>query len=211
MYRPAHFTEDDIEVLVALVRTAGFGHLVAVDDSGLTSTPLPLLISDDGKVIRGHLARPNQFWRIAPCQAIAIVPVSDTYISPTWFPSKAEHGRVVPTWNYEVVHAHGRLVAHDDPDWIAEQIRDLTDLNESGFASPWSIDDAPAGYIAKMAGGIVGVELIVDRLEGKRKLSQNRSDDDLAGTIANLIDSERRGASAIRDAMIDADGQPDAR
>ncbi len=205
MYRPAQFAEDDVGVLVGLIRSAGFGHLVVSTDSGLSSTPIPIIVSDDGRIVRGHLARPNPFWRLTPCSALLIVPVSDTYISPSWYPSKSEHGKVVPTWNYEVIHAHGQMVAHDDPAWVAQQIRDLTDLNESTFNKPWSIDDAPGDFIPQLARGIVGLELIVDRLEGKRKLSQNRSDEDLAGTIAHLTDSDRRGATAVRNAMIEAD------
>ena len=97
-------------------------------------------------------------WRAAPCSALLIVPVSDTYVSPSWYPSKAEHGKVVPTWNYEVVHVHGELVAHDDPVWVEQLVRDLTALNESRLSEPWSVDDAPADYIVQMVRGIVGVE-----------------------------------------------------
>jgi transcriptional regulator len=129
------------------------------------------------------------------------VPVSDTYISPSWYPSKAEHGKVVPTWNYEVVHIHGELVAHDDAGWVADQIATLTDTNEAGFERPWSVEDAPAEYVEQLRRGIVGVELIVDRLDGKRKLSQNRPEADVAGVVAALGASERRGAGDVAAAM----------
>ena len=186
---------------MALAREAGFGHLTVVNDGQLSSTPMPFLISDDASVLRGHLARPNPVWRAAPCRALLIVPLTDTYVSPSWYPSKAEHGKVVPTWNYEVVHIHGELVAHDDAVWVEQLVRDLTELNESRLAEPWSVDDAPRDYIDKMVGGIVGVELLVDSLVGKRKLSQNRPAADVAGIVAGLDTTRGRGSANIADAM----------
>ena len=172
-----------------MLRTAEFGHLVVTGPEGLTSTPVPFVISDDGSQVRAHLARPNQIWKQAPCDALLIVPVSDAYVSPSWYPSKAETGKVVPTWNYEVVHLHGRLIAHDDAEWTATMVRDLTDLHEASMPSPWSVDDAPADYIDKLMGGIVGIELEVSRIEAKRKLSQNKSESDRAGVIAGLANT----------------------
>jgi transcriptional regulator len=201
VYRPAQFAEDDPARIVALAREAGFGHLTVVDDGRLSSTPMPFLISDDGSIVRGHLARPNPVWRAAPCETLMIVPVTDAYVSPSWYPSKAEHGKVVPTWNYEIVHVHGRLVAHDDPVWVERLVRELTDLNESRLPEPWSVDDAPGDYIEKMVGGIVGVELLVDSLVGKRKLSQNRSAADVAGIVTGLDSTRGRGAASIAGVM----------
>lgn len=201
VYRPAAFAEDDPAAIVRLARSAKFGHVTVVDGDRLSSTPMPFLISDDGSVVRGHLARPNPVWRSAPCRALLIVPVTDAYVSPSWYPSKAEHGKVVPTWNYEVVHAHGELVAHDDPVWVEQLVRELTVDNESGLAQPWSVDDAPPDYIAQMVRGIVGVELLVDSLVGKRKLSQNRTAADTAGIVSGLDATRGRGAANIADAM----------
>ena len=201
MYRPAAFAEDDPAAIVGMAREAGFGHLTVLHDGRLSSTPMPFLIADDASVVRGHLARPNPVWRAAPCTALLIVPVTDTYVSPSWYPSKAEHGKVVPTWNYEVVHVHGELVAHDDPVWVEQLVRDLTELNESRLAEPWSVDDAPRDYIDKMVGGIVGVELLVDSLVGKRKLSQNRPAEDVEGILIGLDATRGRGAANIADAM----------
>jgi transcriptional regulator len=198
---PAAFIEDDPAAVVGLARVAGFGHLTVVERDRPRSTPMPFLISDDGTLVRGHLARPNPIWRAAPCRALLIVPVSDTYVSPSWYPSKAEHGKVVPTWNYELVHVHGELVAHDDPVWVEQLVRDLTDLNESRLARPWSVDDAPASYVEQMVRGIVGVELRVDAIEGKRKLSQNRPDEDALAVVAALEASDGRGAAAVAEAM----------
>ena len=165
------------------------------------STPMPFVITDDGAVLRGHLARPNPVWRTAPTDALMIVPVTDAYISPSWYPSKAEHGKVVPTWNYEIVHVHGQLTAHDDVVWVEQLVRDLTELNEAPLPEPWAVDDAPADYLEKMLRGIVGVELVVESRVGKRKLSQNRPTEDQAGIVAGLDATRGRGAARIADAM----------
>jgi transcriptional regulator len=201
VYRPVAFAEDNPLAIIELARQAGFGHLTVLNDGQLSSTPMPFLISDDASVVRGHLARPNPVWRAAPCSALLIVPVSDTYVSPSWYPSKAEHGKVVPTWNYEVVHVHGELVAHDDPVWVEQLVRDLTALNESRLSEPWSVDDAPPDYIVRMVRGIVGVELLVESLVGKRKLSQNRPASDAAGIVAGLDTTRGRGSVSIAAAM----------
>ena len=201
MYRPRHFAEDRVDVLVALARAAGFGHLVVASTDGLMSTPVPFVVDDEGSQVRAHLARPNELWRLAPCDGLLVVPVTDAYVTPSWYPGKAEHGKVVPTWNYEVVHLHGRLEARDDPEWIGRQIRDLTDRNESTMPSPWSVDDAPADFVDQTVRGIVGVELSVTRVEGKRKLSQNRSDPDRRAVIDGLETSDGAGAQRVADAM----------
>jgi transcriptional regulator len=206
MYLPRHFAEHSTGAAVELARSVGFGHLVVSGPDGLASTPMPFVISDDGLLLRGHLARPNDIWRLAPCEALFVVPVADAYISPSWYASKAQHGKVVPTWNYEVVHLHGRLVAHDDAGWTEAMVRDLTELNEAALPAPWSVDDAPADYLAQLMRGIVGVALEVTRVEAKRKLSQNKSADDVAGAIAGLARSPRPGADAVRHAMAQGDG-----
>ncbi len=200
MYLPRDFVEADDEVILSLVRLAGFGHLVCSTGGGLASTPLPFVVDDSIGSVRAHVARPNAIWRSAPCDALLIVPVSDAYVSPTWYPSKGVHGKVVPTWNYEVVHLHGRLEAHDDPAWVRRQIDDLTDLNEASMPSPWSSGDAPADYITALAKGIVGVELHVDRVAAKRKLSQNKSDDDRTGVIDGFR-SQNRAHRQVADSM----------
>jgi transcriptional regulator len=202
VYRVGAFAQDDPAAVTALARQAGFGHLtVAGADGRLLSTPMPFLISDDAATVRAHLARPNPVWRAAPCRALLIVPVSDAYVSPSWYPSKAEHGKVVPTWNYEVVHVHGALVAHDDPAWVEQLVRDLTDHHEQRLEAPWSVDDAPPDYVAQMVRGIVGIEIVIEELLGKRKLSQNRSAEDGAGVVAGLDGSGTRGATTVAAAM----------
>jgi transcriptional regulator len=173
VYVPRHFAVEDPDELLALVRASGFGHLV-VGAEGLDAVPVPFVIDDELHVVRAHVARPNPVWRAAPCDALLIVAGRDHYVSPGWYPSKAEHGKVVPTWNYEVVHLHGRLVAQDDAAWVARQIRDLTDVNEAAMDEPWSVDDPPDGYVDQLQRGVVGIELTVTRVEAKRKVSQNR-------------------------------------
>ena len=119
-------------------------------------------------------------------EALAIIQGADAYISPSWYASKAEHGRVVPTWNYSTAHVYGNLVVHDDPAWLAGQVRRLTDVNEAGFDHPWSVDDAPERYISGQLRAIVGLELVITRIEAKAKLSQNRPDADIDGVVAGL-------------------------
>ncbi|MEO6653117.1 MAG: FMN-binding negative transcriptional regulator [Ilumatobacteraceae bacterium] len=200
MFMPRHFEESDRAVAVAMARVAGFGHLVVTGNNGIESTPMPFLIDDDATVLRGHVARPNPIVGAAPCDALFVIPVSDAYVSPGWYPSKAEHGRVVPTWNYEVVHLHGRLAVHDEQ-WTDRMVRDLTAEHEAGMPSPWSVDDAPADYVAGLLRAIVGVSLEVTRVVAKRKLSQNKSSADLAGATDGLFTSGQRGASDVADAM----------
>jgi transcriptional regulator len=201
MYTPTHFAEDRDEVTLALLRAAGFGHLVVATAKGLDATPIPFVVDDDLTVVRAHVARPNPVWRLAPCDALLIVPVADAYVSPSWYASKAEHGKVVPTWNYEVVHVHGRLVAHDDGDWIRRQITDLTDTNESVLPEPWAVSDAPDDYIAATQRGVVGMELIVERVVAKRKMSQNRPESDVEGVLRGLADRGDGRSRAVIDGM----------
>ena len=202
MYQPLAFREERDDVVRGLVRTAGFGHLVVACDGALTSTPMPFVVDDELSTVRAHLARPNGVWRAAPCDVLLIVPVSDAYVSPGWYPSKVDDGRVVPTWNYEVVHLHGRLLAHDDADWVYRQITDLTDTNEASMTDRWAVTDAPDDHVAKLLRGIVGIELVVERIEAKRKLSQNRSDRDRAGVRRGLLDRDDR-SRAIASSMED--------
>ena len=203
MYRPTAFTEDDVDVVVDMIDRASLAHLIVHSPDGFESSPLPVLADvRDGIVhLRGHLARPNPLWRLAPCDALVILPVNDAYISPSWYPSKAAGGKVVPTWNYEIVQAHGTLVAHDDVEWLDRLVRDLTERHERANPDPWAVDDAPADFVAAMLRGIVGVEVAVERLEGKRKLSQNRADDDQRGAVAGLDATATPRSAALADAM----------
>ena len=152
--------------------------------------------------LRGHVARNNPHWTAAPSgESLVIVRGPDAYITPSWYAAKAEHGRVVPTWNYVTAHVYGELVVHDDTDWLAGLVRRLTRKHEDGAEQPWSVDDAPERFIAGQLRAIVGVELIISRIEAKLKLSQNRSDADIDGVVDGL---QRRGDAASAEAVTNA-------
>ena len=194
MYVPAHFQPSDDEVRDAL-RHLGAVDLVTATDDGLLATLMPMLWDEPGSrpglgpwgALVGHIARNNAQWRTpAIGEAMVIVRGPDAYISPRWYAAKREHGRVVPTWNYVTVQAHGRLVVHDDVDWLETNVRRLTDTHEAQAGEPWSVDDAPRRYIDGQLRAIVGIEVILDRVVGKWKLGQNRSDEDIAGAIEGL-------------------------
>ena len=200
MYRPRHFDEQDPGTIGEMLGRAPLGHLVVHTDGGFDASPLPFIprpAEAEGEVLRlhGHVARGNPIWRMARCDALVILPGPDAYISPSWYPSKAEHGKVVPTWNYEVVHVHGRLVAHDDVEWLDTLVRSLTTVHEARMTAPWSVDDAPADYRAAMLKAIVGIEVIAARVEAKRKLSQNKSVDEQRGVEAALAGDAQPGAA----------------
>jgi len=204
MYVPAHFKPDDGDVC-ELLRNLGAADLVTSTAGGLLATMLPLIWlepeagSGSWGVLHGHVARNNQQWKTpAIGEAMAIVRGPDAYISPGWYATKREHGRVVPTWNYITAHVHGRLAIHDDPAWVENNVRALVDRHERSRERPWSVDDAPEPYIEGQLKAIVGVELVIDRVEGKWKLSQNRSDADVAGTIEGL---EASGETDVAAAM----------
>ena len=190
MYRPAHFQENDPATLAAFVDTHPLAVLVAAGSSGLVANHIPLLrLQDGGRVIlRGHVARANDFWKITPAESsvLAIFGGPDRYISPAWYPTKAETGEVVPTWNYLVVHAHGRITFTQDSGWLRTLVEALTNRHEGVRPRPWKVADAPSGYLDKMLRAIVGFEIAVERLEGKFKASQNRTERERAGAIAGL-------------------------
>ena len=165
--------------------------LVTMTDAGLVATPMPMLYeptADGQGSLVGHVARANRQWAdtVATVEALAIFTGANAYVSPNWYPAKAEHGKVVPTWNYETVHVRGVFVVHDDTQWKRALVTRLTQRHESQFDTPWAVEDAPADYIESMVKAIVGVELQITSMQGKRKLSQNRSAEDIAGTISGL-------------------------
>ena len=191
MYRPKAFDLAGLDELHGFIEASGPAHVVSTTPAGLTASFVPLLLDADhgpyGRLV-GHLARANHHWRdLAPGhESLAIFTGPDAYISPSWYATKAETGKVVPTWNYEVVHAAGDLIVHDDADWVGRLVRRLTERHEAGMASPWSVDDAPADFVTAQLRAIVGIELRINRLEGKRKLSQNRNAADAGGAIDGL-------------------------
>ncbi len=212
MYVPPHFKPGDAEVRELLAHQ-GAADLVTFTEQGLLATMLPFLYDPPGSrsgvgelgALVGHIARNNEQWRVpALGDALVIVRGPDAYITPSWYATKREHGRVVPTWNYVTAHVYGRLVIHDDPTWVEALVRRLTAQHEATRAEPWSVDDAPAPYIAGQLRAIVGIEVVVGRIEGKFKLSQNRSRADMEGVIAGLEEAGRRDvAEAMRAALRD--------
>ena len=176
MYVPDHFREDRTEVLHQAMRQIGFATLVT---QGLDANHLPMLL--DGNVLRGHVARANPVWKQAEGPALAIFLGPHAYVSPNWYPSKAETGKAVPTWNYITVHARGRIAWRQEPDWLRAHVTALSDAHEAQRAQPWGVGDAPETYIQTMLRGVVGFELTIESLQGKYKLSQNRDAADRAG------------------------------
>ena len=195
MYIPAHFAVDPAAVDDLLAKH-GAADLITLTDDGLLATMLPFAydppVGEHG-TLYGHVARNNDQWRKpAHGESLAIVRGPDAYVSPSWYAAKAEHGRVVPTWNYVTAHVYGRLVVHDDPAWVEGVVRRLTAKHEAarmaspGQVMPWSVDDAPRKFIEGQLRAIVGLELQITRIEAKAKLSQNRPVGDLAGIEAGL-------------------------
>lgn len=194
MYLPQAFAVDAGQTRQLLAELTA-GDLVTATDEGILASYLPLLL-DPGQgahgVLLGHLARLNPQWRHRPHgEALVIARGPDGYVSPSWYPSKAEHGRVVPTWNYSTVHVYGELVVHDDVTWLEDVVRRLTDRHEAARPEPWSVDDAPPAFLAGQLRAIVGVELVVSRVEAKVKMSQNRPAADVDGVVAGLAGAGR--------------------
>lgn len=195
MYVPPAFREDDLAALHGTIREARLANLVTATAEGLVATPLPLFLApEEGPygTLYGHLARANPHWRLSPIgDAMALFMGPDAYVSPSWYPSKQEHGKVVPTWNYVAVHAYGPAESFDDADRLLEVVTRLTNLHEQPRAESWAVTDALEKFIRAQLRGIVGLRLPITRIEGKRKMSQNRSAADRAGVAAGLAASDR--------------------
>ncbi len=210
MYIPAHFAADEATVRELLAKH-GAADLITVTADGLLATMLPFAYdpaAGEQGTLYGHVARNNDQWRKpALGESLVIVRGPDAYVSPSWYAAKAEHGRVVPTWNYVTAHVYGRLIVHDDPDWVEDVVRRLTAKHEAArLASPgqppaWSVDDAPRAFIEGQLRAIVGLELQITRVEAKSKLSQNRPVTDVAGIVTGLsARGEERSAAAVEHA-----------
>jgi transcriptional regulator len=206
MYTPPAFAETRVDIMHELMRAHPFAALVTVSSEGLMATHIPLVLHAEGSefgVLRGHMARANSQWseRIESTDALVIFSGPHQYISPSWYPTRQEDGRVVPTWNYAVVHAYGPLTLHHDMAWLLPHLNSLVTQHEAKFERPWSVADAPADYIEHQTGGIVGIEIAIRRLEGKWKLSQNRSDRDRQGVIGGLAKQDTAESAAMRTLM----------
>lgn len=191
MYVPRHFDEPRIDVLHALMRARPLATLVTWSASGLNANHVPLHLADEPAplgILRGHVARANPMWRDfdAEVETLAIFHGPDAYVTPSWYPTKAETGRVAPTWNYAVAHAYGKLRVIDDAVWLRSLLEALTAHNEAGFAQPWQVGDAPADYVEQMIKAVVGIELVITRCVGKWKISQNQPVQNRAGVVRGL-------------------------
>lgn len=199
MYQPPHFREDRLEVQHALIKAHPLGLLVTNGSSGLIANPIPFAIDPAASThgtLRAHLSRANPQWKdFDPAQEVLVVFQGvETYITPSWYEAKREHGKVVPTWNYAIVQAYGRMKTVDDPAWLLQQITAITDVQEASRAEPWSVADAPADFLAGQLKGIVGIEIEVTLIEGKWKVSQNRSEADRRGVAEGLRETDAETA-----------------
>ena len=193
MYIPAVNEEKRLPVLQNHMRAYSLATLVSLTSAGLVATHLPLILDpDQGEfgTLRGHIAKANSQARhtLPEPQSLAIFAGPDHYITPSWYPTKQQHGKVVPTWNYVTVHAYGPIRFIEDESWLLAHLGALTTLHESGFPRPWKITDAPADFIAGQTRGIIGLELPIQRLEGKWKISQNRNEADRTGVAHGLAE-----------------------
>lgn len=197
LYNPPHFRAQEAAALKAFIEAHPFASLMTLGEGEIDVSFLPLL--HDGDKLIGHLARGNPQWRRfkAEVPALALFRAADAYISPNYYPSKKRDPRTVPTWNYSVVQAVGRLSVFEDRDRLLSLVTRLTDRHESGRPDAWAVSDAPSDYLDRMLKGIVGVEIAIERLEGKAKLSQNRTAEDIQGVIEALSTSDQADERAV--------------
>lgn len=201
MYAPQHFQPDD-DTLRELLATAVVGQLVTATSGGPLATMLPIAVDLDAGHVLAHMARVNPQWQTPWLgEALIIVQGDNAYVSPSWYASKAEHGRVVPTWNYAVLHISGELRVHDDQTWVRETVRRLTHHHEQHRDQPWTVEDAPQDFIAGQLRAIVGIELSITRLAASVKMSQNKSAADHAGVVAGLLAEGDPGSAAVAGVM----------
>ncbi len=202
MYQPPIFKQNSFDVMHHLIRANPFATVVCSSNGGLQANHLPLLLHADLSeygILRGHVSRANSLWRDydPSIDVLAIFQGAHHYISPSWYPSKEEHGKVVPTWNYVAVHASGPLQIFQERDLLLDHINNLTFNFENARDEPWSVSDAPEDYVQRQLRGIVGIEIKIKSLEGKWKISQNRPEKDRAGVVAGLQDEESEIATCM--------------
>ncbi len=206
VYLPQHFAETDIETMHRLINEFPLATLVTFGSDGLTANHIPFILDSrtgpDGRLL-AHVARKNPVWHDHDPEsgALVIFQSSDAYISPNWYATKPETGEVVPTWNYLVVHVYGSITVHDDPKWVRGQAGMLTKRQESSQPTPWKMADAPPAFTSSQLEQIVGLEIPIDRIIGKSKASQNRTDADREGAMAGLRQTGDPGDAAMADRM----------
>jgi transcriptional regulator len=202
MYIPNTNREDRLSVLHQLMEDQPFASLITVGSSGLFASHIPMVLEQNGGkgLLKGHISRANTQWRdySSSVESLAIFSGPQHYITPSWYPEKQETGKVVPTWNYVVVHVYGYLKVIEDGEWLMAHLRQLTNIHEAGSPVPWQVGDAPADYIASQLKGIVGLEMAIERLEGKWKVSQNRSERDRDGVAKGLAELNTTESLAMK-------------
>lgn len=186
MYTPGPFEETDAAAIGAMLRRAPFALLITTGAEGVQATHMPFLVDPERPLLAGHMARANPQPALSEGPALVVFSGPNAYVSPNWYPTKARNGRAVPTWNYEAVHVHGRLTWRDEDGWKREHLTAMSARFEAPFDPPWRLADAPDDYIQAMFRGIVGVEIEIQRVEAKRKLSQNQPAENFAGVIEGL-------------------------
>ena len=204
MYVPAHFEETRLEVLHDLVRNHPLATLVTLDRAGLNANHIPMELDPEPQslgTLRGHVSRANPMWRdvSSNVSALAIFQGPEIYITPSWYQTKQESGKVVPTWNYAVVHAYGPIRIIEDHAWLRSLVERLTNRHEAQRPEPWEVADAPDDYIEGQLRGIVGIEIPIERLIGKWKVSQNRPEADRKGVSMGLHELSKSDAACMAD------------
>lgn len=191
MYEPTHFVEDNLETIHALIRARTLGLLISADADDLQANAIPFILKADAGpkgVLKAHVARANPQWQHLKdgARALVVFQGPDAYVTPSWYAAKKEHGKVVPTWNYAMVQVRGPVTIHEEPEWLLPQITALTKAHESARAEPWAVSDAPERYVAMQMRAIVGIEIAIEDIRGKWKVSQNRSAGDQAGVAEGM-------------------------
>ena len=200
MYLPKHFLVEDRGILLKVMGEHPLATLIANTNGELEINHIPLVASKDGQYLHGHIARMNPLAKLAQAGELKVTAIfhgPHAYITPAWYPSKYETGKVVPTWNYAVVHVQGILNLKEDPQWLRQHVSQLTDTHEPIYQSTWKLDDAPEDYVQMMLKAIVGIEIKVSSLVGKFKLSQNRTPSEYGGVIKNLKQSSLEDLQAM--------------
>ncbi len=208
MYVPQANEEKRLPILHQLIKSEPLAALVTMSSNGMIASHLPMVLEEDGGelgTLRGHVALANLQWRDlnASVDALAIFAGPQHYITPSWYPGKLEHGKVVPTWNYVVVHAYGALKVIQNEEWLMTHLVQLTTESEAGAELPWKVTDAPVDFIRSLLNGIVGFEIAINRLEGKWKVSQNRTERDRHGVVAGLAELNTPESLAMKKLVAD--------
>jgi transcriptional regulator len=202
MYQPVHFVEEDLPTLHALISAHPLGLLISTDAGDLQANPIPFLLDEktgEHGTLRAHLARANPQWQHLEkaAKALVVFQGSDAYVTPSWYQSKKDHGKVVPTWNYVMVQVRGAIRVIDDADWLHSQLTALTDRHERGRLQPWSIHDAPDNFIDAQKRAIIGLEMEITEISGKWKVSQNRPVADRKGVAEGLAYEGQNAMAAL--------------